>query len=354
MFDADTASTGVLKQNRFVYQNNQLLFKEVTAGGPQTRTYFGYSADRQTVRTIETRDPTVTYSNNTQVLDATRQTINNPTIRINDAIRDLTGNIVEMIDPSGVEVLTTRDALGRSTIQSRSKNSLTLTTQSQYNADGNVTQSTAVDGIVTSMTYDDAGNLKERTVGFGTPLAMTTSYGYGPDSMPVSVISPDGGVATTDYQTCCGFTVGSRNALGHGTITNQNSNGQTVHSATIADYDSHSNLLDPIDAKTLSETTTAYRPNGRVQYRTVWKSPLGAITRDNPPIAGVGGVAAADGVTTQYVYDTKIFDEQDLDDPAGLTIDRLGGGTAQITIVPALTKLAESNANGGANTDLSG
>ncbi|MEM7784822.1 MAG: hypothetical protein AAF623_15840 [Planctomycetota bacterium] len=52
------------------------------------------------MRTIETRDLTVTYSNNTQVLNAIRQTIDNPTIRINDAIRDLTGNILEIIDPN--------------------------------------------------------------------------------------------------------------------------------------------------------------------------------------------------------------------------------------------------------------
>ncbi len=53
---------------------------------------------------------------------------------------------------------------------------------------------------------------------------------------------------------------------------------------------------------------------------------------------------------TQYVYESVISDNVGLDSTAGLTITRLGGATAAISIQAAKTKLADTIANGGAGT----
>ena len=161
---------------------------------------------------------------------------------------------------------------------------------------------------------------------------------------------PNNGVTTSIFQTCCGFTTGTKNALGHGSVTNRDSQGRSVHSATLEDFVSHTNLLDPLNSKTLSETTTKYRDDGRVKFQTVWKVALGAVDRNNPPIAGVNGIAVADGLTTQYVYDSVITDNVGLDSTAGLTIGRLGGTAAAVSIQAAIAKLAGTIANGGAGT----
>ena len=144
---------------------------------------------------------------------------------------------------------------------------------------------------------------------------------------------------------------GTKNALGHGSVTNRDSQGRSVHSATLEDFTAHTNLLDPLNSKTLSETTTKYRDDGRVKFQTVWKVPLGAIDRNNPPIAGVNGVAVADGLTSQYVYGT-LDNATGLAVAGGVTINRLGGGTAVVTVVAALDKLKATIANGGAGIGL--
>ncbi len=160
---------------------------------------------------------------------------------------------------------------------------------------------------------------------------------------------PNSGVNTSYYNSCCGQFAGSKNALGHGQISNVDPLGRTVHSAAVADYDTHTNPSNPIDAKTLAETTTRYRDDGRIAATTTWKQALGAIDPLSPPIAGLDGIAATQGITTQYVYDNRVSDGFGLDSSAGITINRLGVGTASVNIQAALTKLADTVANGGAD-----
>jgi YD repeat-containing protein len=160
---------------------------------------------------------------------------------------------------------------------------------------------------------------------------------------------PNSGVNTSYYNSCCGQFAGSKNALGHGQVSNVDPLGRTVHSAAVADYDTHTNPSNPIDAKTLAETTTRYRDDGRIAATTTWKQALGAIDPLSPPIAGLDGIAATQGITTQYVYDNRVSDGFGLDSSAGITINRLGVGTASVNIQAALTKLADTVANGGAD-----
>ena len=310
--------------------------------------YYGYSANGLTVRTIQTRKPGVSFADNTAVLNATRVSGEDPDYIINDAVRDIRGQIVQLIDPTDIETLTTYDALGRSLTTTRTGGSLSLASQQSYDADGNVTQQISEAGVVTDMTYDQAGNLKTRTEAPGTAIAATWTYTYTLEGKPETMTAPLGGVTTSVYETCCGFTRGSKNALGHGSVTNADSAGRSVHTATLEDFDSHSNLLNPTDAKTLAENTSKYDDLGRVIYRTKWKSPRGVINRNDPPIAGLGGVALADGVTTQNLYDNIIGDGVGLDSSAGVSINLLSGGTGSVSIAAAVTKLADTTANGGA------
>ena len=327
----------------------QTVVDDLTAGQSyETSNYYGYSANRQTVRTIQTRKPGVSFADNLAVLNANRVTGPDPDYIVNDAVRDIRGQVVQLIDPRDAETITTYDALGRSLITTRSAGSLSLSSQQSYNEDGNVTQQISESGVVTQMTYDAAGNMKTRTEAPGTGIAATWTYTYDPRGRQKTVTSPLGSVSTSIYQTCCGFTVGRRNTQGHGSVSNANALGQNIHSATLEDFDSHSNLLNPGNAKTLSESTSSYDDLGRVVFRTRWKTPLGVVDRNNPPIAGVDGVAVADGVTTQTVYENLVGDDSGLESAAGVSIDLLGGGTANVSIAAAISKLAGTVANGGA------
>jgi hypothetical protein len=94
-----------------------------------------------------------------------------------------------------------------------------------------------------------------------------------------------------------------------------------VHVAVVEDFSSHTDPLNPGEPKTLTEVTTKYRDDGRIAASTQWKDALGIIDPNNPPIAGLGGVAAADGITTQYVYDNRISDGIGLDSSGGITFN---------------------------------
>ena len=70
------------------------------------------------------------------------------------------------------------------------------------------------------------------------------------------------------------------------------------------------------------ESTSRYDDLSRVSYRTRWKTPRGVIDRNNPPIAGIDGVAAADGITTQTLYDNDVGSGGiGLNSAAGISID---------------------------------
>ncbi len=77
------------------------------------------------------------------------------------------------------------------------------------------------------------------------------------------------------------------------------------------------------------------------------KVPLGAINRNDPPIAGLNSVSVADGLTTQYVYFRGITNEQEVE--YSKTVNLLGGGTEDVSIDAALAKLYSSIASGGVN-----
>ncbi len=331
------------------------------------KTYFGYAADGTTVRTVQVASTSTTYADNTAVMNASRpsSTAANPSILITDAIRDLSGNIVSLINALNTTQLTAYDTLGRSLSQKPdSVNFSNLVSTSEYDVWSNVTKSTDPAGVETSRQYDTSGQYQISQI-FGanaSSLSMKTEFTYDRSGRRKSVIAPgtnglpDSNRTTTMFYdaACCGQTVGTRDALGHGQIRSSDPSGRVVHTAQVADYDTHTTLLNPTDAKTNNETTTRYLDDGKVQFRTLWTQALNEnVNRNLPQLAGLGKPASW-GVTTQYVYDSAVGDGVGLETTTGVSVLRIGTSqNVNVSIAAAITKLGEGVANGGAVLSLS-
>lgn len=344
--------SGTFRTTTYNYSPQNLLFStEEQFPGYLRRTYRAYSDDRQAVRTIQTRLSSLTYDNNTALLNAVRDNPNmlRPNFVISDAVRDLRGNVVQLFDARGTETRSEYDSLSRMTRQIRGfgLNGIALETRYVYDAEGNLDSTQDPTGAITKNLYDAADNVEQRTQAFGTPSALTTSYQYDPDGYVLETTLPNGGVNRSIRTDCCGRSTGMRDGEGDGRFVNQDRGGRTVHTAVVEDFDFHTDPFNPYHLKTVSETTTRYFPSGKPQYRTRWNTPVGNVEPDNPPIAGLDGVAVLNGVTTQFTYDTYLGDGIGLDGD-GVIIDLLGGGTATITLSQALEQLSLPIANGGA------
>jgi len=153
----------------------------------------------------------------------------------------------------------------------------------------------------TSMDYDAAGNLLVQTVGYGTPLASTTTFTYKPDGMPMSVTGPLGNTTTYEVDTA-GRVTAIINPLGGRTqmtydaagnlISSRDPNGSETHMqydalgrqtairygdggvATFS-YDRSGNLVEQVAPGNI-RTTYQYDPAGRLVSTT---DNAGAITR---------------------------------------------------------------------------
>jgi len=124
--------------------------------------------------------------------------------------------------------------------------------------------------------------------------------------------------------------------------------GRGVHIANVANVDAHvANMTNPIAATTLAESTTRYDLLGRTVATTQWLVARGSIDPSSPPIAGLDGVSAADGLTTQYLYDNNLVDGVGLNSPGGMPYTRMASsGTSSVSLATALTKLASTSAGG--------
>ena len=201
----------------------------------------------------------------------------------------------------------------------------------------------------TLMTYDGRGNLASRTESPGTAEVATESFTHTLDDRPASHTDFRGKVWTTSYAACCGQGVSTKNPLGHGGIKNTDHSGRATHMAGIALTDTHTNLNDPLDAKTLEEVTVRFDELGRRVASTQWLIPQAQVEPNAVPIAGLDGVSGDDGLTAQTIHDVDLTDGEGLDDSTGLVVDRLGGGSYSVSLASALAKLAEPVANGGGN-----
>lgn len=352
--DAQSSSNGLrYVEQRINYVDNLVFSRETKVPGYTQREYIGHTPDEQTVRIVKTRNPSITFADNTAVMGATRVSGADPAHTIVETVRDLRGNMVQVFDAYSNEARNEFDALGRRTKSTRGfGTALAMVTETEYDADSNVTKATDAAGTDTVMTYDAARNVISRKLAAGVlGVESETLYEYHVDGRQKKTTLPSGGVIENFYIDCCGHMRGMKDPYGNGMITNLDARGQTVHEAIVEDYSSHSNLLNPTDAKTLRETTTRYRSNGRVNFRTVWKSARGLIDPENPPIAGIDGVAASEGVTTQYAFISRFTSYDAV--RQRVTVDLLGGGTFVVDIAEAVDQLALPIAQGGGATAFS-
>jgi RHS repeat-associated protein len=362
---------GVELVTKRVYLNNQLHYTEDPYG---RRTYYGYdSANGRVIRTVQYTIPGQSLATNAAVINLTRSTAANPTAIITDIINDANGQPIQRIDARGTITKIAYDSRGRTKEQIAAFGiaGVESKTETLYDAASNVIEVRSpryFDSADTlgsakareTWTYTGRNLVATHTEAPGTPEAATESFTYTLSGRRSTQVDFRGNTWTTNESGCCALTRTSIDPLGHGTITNANSKGQIVHTATVSDVSTHSsNYNNPIDAKTLSETTTRYDGRGRPIYQTTWLTPRGIVDTANPPIAGLNGIATAQGLTTQYLYDDTIGDNVGLDSQAGLTVPRVGrggrGSTNNLTVSlkAALTQLASPQASGGAGISFS-
>ncbi len=329
--------TGKMLESKKTYVGNKLFCEEDPYG---RKKYYGYRAsDGQLIRYVTGAYPGFSLADQAAVFALTRSTVLNPDYTIKDAITDQNGRPETVIDERGTVSKTVYDTAGR-VIQEIAAfgTSLEAKTETVYDAAGHALEvrspryfdANDVNGYQkckTVMTYDGAGRVLTRTEAPGTAEVGTESYTYDLDGRQKTRTDARGQVWTTTYASCCGHTVSSKNPLGHGSVTNQNAGGLAVHTAGIADVDSHTSLLNPTDNKTLQETTTKYDALGRSVASTVWLQPLGLVDVANPPIAGFGGAAGTQGLTTQTLYDADLTDNTGLETTTGITVTNPLGGT---------------------------
>jgi RHS repeat-associated protein len=261
------------------------------------------------------------------------------------------------------------DAAGRETNKRTAfGTALEARTETLYNAAGNVIEvrtpryfdSTDTNGSNKAReqwTYNGRGLVATHTVSPGTADAATESFTYDLGGHQATRTDFGGNVWTRYEDSCCDKKTANADPLGHGSIVNTDSMKRTVHTIQVSDVSTHvGNFSNPTDAKTLSETTTKYDALGRVTHQTTWLSPRGLVDPANPPIAGLNGVAASAGLTTQYFYDNNLADGVGLDSAGGVSALKLGtggSGSFSVSLSAAIAKLASTPASGGASVSFS-
>ena len=236
-------------------------------------------------------------------------------------------------------------------------------TDTLYNPAGQVTEvrsaryfdSTDTNGFQKAReqwTYNGRGKILTHTVSPGTAEGAAESFTYDLHGHQATRTDFGNNVWTRIEDSCCDKQTASVDPLGHGTITNTDSLGRATHVIEVSDVSTHvGSFANPTDAKTLRESTTKYDAAGRVAYQTTWLVPRGLVDPTAPPIAGLNGVPASDGLTNQYFYDNNLTDGAGLDSATGLSVLKLatgGSGSFNVTLAHAITKLADTEANGGA------
>ena len=265
----------------------------------------------------------------------------NSTTLITDYIHDA-NQITETIDPRGIHQTVVYDSRGQRVEQTQAAGTtVAAKTVTVYDANGNAVEvqrprhfdanNPVFGNCKTTMTYTGQNRLKTRTEAADE---ATESLTYTLDGKQATRTDFRGNQWQWLWQQCCGRQPATVDPLGHGTITNTDAEGNVTHTATVEDVQSHVNVNDPTDAKTLAETTTRYDERGRPIARTVWLTPRGTVDPNNPPIAGENGIPSTDGLTTRMRYDDNLTDGVGLDADfaqhmadLGLGADSDGGAT---------------------------
>ncbi|EDM28096.1 hypothetical protein LNTAR_12106 [Lentisphaera araneosa HTCC2155] len=294
---------GIVLTSEKVYKNNKLLQDKSPYGHS---TFYAYrESDSKLIRTLKT-----TWNNYLPsvggegfILSRTRDSQLNAKFMITDYELDATGLTTATIDPRGIRHEMVYDSRGRMIASTQAVgSSVQASTSREYDANSNVTASIDPRGIRTEMTYTARNLMASQTVAASTSDAATSYYTYYDDKRQNTVTDYKGNFSQSVWHQCCGRPQANIDQAGNGTITNNDFYGNITHSAAVEDVLAHAGTYhDPINAKTLTETTRLYDSRNRMVAQTVWLQPLGYVDPNNVPIA----TDSAQGLTTFYTY----FDE---------------------------------------------
>jgi hypothetical protein len=333
-----------------VYDDRHRVFYSEDPYG--RREYMGYRAsDGDLIRRVQGTHDAFSLADNSAVLNLVRDASDNAGYIVADAIKNVAGDLDQVIDGRGYQTLYAYDSRGRQTqVKTAAGTSVETISQTDYDLAGNVVETRApryfdssdpeYQKVKTVSTYGGRNLLASTTEAPGTAVAATTSYTYYADGRAEKTHDARGNDWYSYWHTCCASSQGQKDPAGHGSISNVDHAQRTTHTALVEDYASHPSPADPVNAKTLAEATTRYDALGRVSMRTQWLTPLGVVDPDDVPIAGENGVAQADGVTSRTLYDSNLADGVGLDSATGIAVSKPGGGTYNVNVQPCLSKLA--------------
>ncbi len=346
--------------SKYAYVDGKLYSTEDPHG---RKTFYAYDDDGRLIRTVIGTVPEFTVPGTdpdpyVNLLALNRDTTANADYIISDTVYSSAGDIERQHDGRNIETHFEYDSRGRQTARiAAAGTTIEARDETDYDLDSHVlavrspryfdaTDTGGYQKASETWTYTPAGLAATHNEAPGTTEAATESYVYDLAGRRTQHTDFAGKIWKTHHEDCCGQVTASENPLGHGSITRTSAIGLTVHQATVADYTDHVTALDnPVDAKTYREVTTRYDGRGRPIARTTWLVARGVVDATDPPIAGLDGVSAADGLTEQYLYDDNLADNSGLDSSGGVT--PLIGSNA-ISLSTALTQLADTEAGGGA------
>ena len=291
---------------------------------------------------------------------------------IQDAVRDNRGNIMQTVNGLGTIQRSKVDGLGRQLESyyievANSAEVEHLKTTTAYDSYGNTlfTTSPSKDpvnnpGSKTQYTYSPVGTgyVSSMTVAFdeSDDLEATTQYEYDESGRRTATIppGPDGNPdparkSSIDYdESCCGQFMANIDALGNARISRRNSAGENIHSAVVEDWSQYNVQSGARPTQlVMSESTSSYLPDGKMEFQTRWKDPLANASGNSLPIAGVDA-PAIEGVTTRYIYDYDLSDNSGLNSMNGQSFGRLDGtNNGTVNLEDAIAKLAMPTSSGG-------
>ncbi|WP_218933568.1 RHS repeat-associated core domain-containing protein [Rubripirellula lacrimiformis] len=361
------SSDGGKQATQLVFRDNKLLSREDSSG---RKTFHAYDAtDGRLIRTVTGLTAEFSLADYAAVNSLVRDSGPNADYLISDRVYRANGTLEWSYDGRNsattteydsrnraIAVIADADYDDRSTL-STLPTAMELRTETDCDLASNVTEvrspryfdsgdSEGYQKAKETWTYNGRGLTATHTEAPGTAEAATESFAYDLLGRRIERTDFAGKVWKTHYEDCCGQVMASENPLGHGSIVRKDAVGRTIHQVSIEDYTSHvASLDDPVNAKTLREMTTKYDGRGRPVARTTWLVARGTVDATDPPIAGLGGVSATDGLTEQFLYDDDLTDDVGLDSSGGMT---LLIGSDPVSLSAALTKLADTEANGGA------
>lgn len=308
-------SDGKKLVTKTVYSPDELRLCEVDAHG--CRKFYAYrGSDKHLVREIHELVPSsltsvnaafgnleeIATNINDLLLGVTRDLTPNPGYAVTDYTLDNEGRTILSTDPRGMVRQNIYDAKGRVISTTVGYGTpLAQTTTRTYDAADRVLAQTDAISRTTSREYLPSGRLKKVTF----PDAKTQEFTYYADGRTASRKNEDGFVSTMTWSVCCGREFGSANPKGEGTLKFYDGLGRVTYEVTVNDVAGASSFVNwtsgiSLPASTVvSARTMKYDARGRLIASTIWNTVPSSVDPHHPPIAPV---SSTDGFTTTYEH----------------------------------------------------